>query len=700
MKQAFAGTLIAIVFAATLMAIPVHVSAGALCDGLPKTTAAEQQIYQDCLVSEAGADTGAYDSASIQSSNDAAMQSALAADKAAAQNTANDLKPGEGEGFGKVMTWIASLFAWLVGVAALTLDFSVYFTVIKMGDYVHNLAAVGITWRILRDIGNIFLIFGFLAIGISIILNTERLGYGKKMLPMLLFAAVFINFSLFFTEAVIDVGNLFATQFFTQINGGVQPTADYLIKTTTGSEGISNKIMAQVGLQTIYTEGSVKKDVFKAGNTWVIGFMAILLFITTAFVMFSLAFVLISRFVILLFLIILAPIGFAGFAVPQLASMATKWKDSLFQQTITAPVLFLLLYIALAVITDASFLTGLGAASPNATSQTTWVGFIDGRLTGFGSLLLTFLIAMGLLLFVTIASKSLSAVGAAGATKLAGKLSFGAAAWGTRFGIGTVLGRGLLGNRVIKKGAVSNNKLVRYGSRAASFTGKLMQNRTYDVRNIPGVGALHLDAGTASKMTAKQAQEKQYGVKPAMEWFRNASKEYEKEAADLDKKKAISDPTHADFEKTLKKLSADELTELRGIRKGLAPYVKTLSPAKYSELQKSDKLLQIEKDNLKTAWNAQFSPATAAATISRFSTEEIATLDADTLKKPDVVAALGPTEFDAVRRKGNLTKDNRRDMHAQMVAAAAANPAFMAQYTDYFSPANDPGGARDKYWRV
>ena len=342
--------------------------------------------------------------------------------------------PDLGDGFGRVMTWIMTLFAWLVGVAAITLDYAVYFTVVTMGEYVNNLSAVGVTWQIMRDIGNIIIIFGFLAIGISIILNTERLGYGKKMLPMLLVSAVFLNFSLFISEAVIDTGNLFATQFYTQIKGGTVPSRVSLSQTNIKNEGISNKIMGQLGLQTIYNAGRVNTEVFKAGNTWVVGFMAVILFLITAFVMFSLAFMLIARFVILLLLIIIAPIGFAGLAVPKLAGAAGQWWDELFKQTITAPVLLLLLYVALAVITDASFLTGICTGSGGAADCTkNWAGFVEGNdLTGFASMMLSFLVAMGLLLAVVILSKRLSAFGGGWATKWGGRLSFGATAFALR----------------------------------------------------------------------------------------------------------------------------------------------------------------------------------------------------------------------------------------------------------------------------
>lgn len=339
--------------------------------------------------------------------------------------------PGQttASGFNGIMTWIVSLFALLVGAAALTLDYAVYYTVINMGGYVSHLSAVGTAWRIIRDLGNIFLIFGFLAAGIATILDVDLYGWGKKMLPALLIAAIFLNFSLFLSEAVIDMGNLLATQFYTQINGGSLPTPASLTGTNPSNEGISNAIMSQLGFSTLYPTNN--PSVYTGNHAWLIGFLSIILFMITAFVMFSLAFILVARFVMLIFLLILSPVGFAGFAVPALAGKSKQWRDELFSQTITAPVLLLLLYVALAVITDAHFITGFNVTSGG------WLGFINNtNLTGFASILLSFLVAMGLLLYVTVKAKDLGAIGAAGATKLAGKLTFGIPAFALRSTLG------------------------------------------------------------------------------------------------------------------------------------------------------------------------------------------------------------------------------------------------------------------------
>src|SRR3989344_3615766 len=392
-------------------------------------------------------------------------------------------------GLNGIMAWIASLFALLAGVAMVTLNYAVYFTVVTMGTYVNNLSAVGVTWQIMRDIGNIVIIFGFLAIGISTILNTERLGYGKKMLPMLLVAAVFLNFSLFIAEAVIDTGNLFATQFYTQINGGQIPTL-----ATASSQGVSDKIMSQLGLTTIYGGVKTQSAALYKENPMFIGFMSIILFIILAFVLFSLAFILIARFVILLFLIIVAPIGFAGLAVPKLEGTAKKWWSALFEQTITAPVLLLLLYIALRIITDANFLTS-GGKPPE------WLGLFgkDGatNIAGFATAILSFLVAMGLLLAVVIISKKMSAAGAAGASALAGKLTFGATAWGMRTSGGWLAKKGA---NVARKTWVGRVPLVGTGLTKGLDR---IAGASFDVRGIKAGGGLKalggIDAGEAQK---------------------------------------------------------------------------------------------------------------------------------------------------------------------------------------------------------
>jgi len=411
----------------------------ALSAGVGGTVPAAYATAGDTNISNGNTNNSASTGNSLSNAAASDPSAAIAADKPA-QGTPTTANTGEqmDSTLARVMNWIVSLFAWLLGVAAITLDNAVYYTVVTMGDYVGKLSAIGVTWRILRDIGNIMFIFGFLAVGITTILNIDWYGI-RKMLPMLLVGAIFLNFSLFFAEAVVDVGNLFATQFYTQINGG-NPAGQKSINLgnimqSVKDEGISNKLMNQLGLQRIYGTALQKGNVLDSSASIPIGFMCIILFMVAAFVMFSLAFILIGRFVALVFLIIVAPVGFAGLAIPGLATRAKQWWTLLFEQTITAPILMLMLYIALAVITDANFLAFNQGGTPD------WLGFVPGQggtsnLAGFATVLLSFLIAMGLLLLVLVYAKRWSAFGGDLATKTAGKLTFGLTAAGMRSTVG------------------------------------------------------------------------------------------------------------------------------------------------------------------------------------------------------------------------------------------------------------------------
>ena len=415
-----------------------------------------------------------------------------------------------------IMTQIMSIFAWILGLAMITLDYSVYYTVVKMGSYVQNLSAVGIAWRILRDLGNIALIFGFLAVGITTILNVDWYGGGKKFIPSLIIAAVFLNFSLFMTEAVIDTGNLFATQFYTQINGGVaagsritssgnaSPIGQVASVTSAiSNEVISTKIMNQLGLQTLYDVARGNKPVFKGNNMTFISMMGILLFIVASFVMFSLAFILITRFIALIFIIILSPVGFAGFAIPQLASASKKWFDTLVEQTLTAPVLLLLLYIALTVITDANFLR-FGTTGPDYMGfiQTTDGGF---NLPGLASAVLSFSVAMGLLLSVVYFSKKLGAMGGDWATKTAGKLSFGAASFAMRSTAGRGLQRVSREIRTSEKFGRTQTGRLFAGIADRGAKGNFDIRSTGALKNFPGGG---IDAGEAQKGGYRDSRDK------------------------------------------------------------------------------------------------------------------------------------------------------------------------------------------------
>ena len=465
-------------------------------------------------------------------------------------NTNNNTPSGGGgnpvDAFGPIFGVIMELFAWLMGVAGIVLNDVIYYTVVQMGSYVNGLSALGVTWRILRDIGNIVLIFGFLAVGIATILGIESYGISKRI-PTLIIVAILLNFSLFISEAVIDVGNFVATQFYTQIVGGQIST-----QTDPGANGISNAIMDTLGLQTLYNLNPKNADNTPQTQGWIsefnsttmfTAFLAIILFIVGAFVLFSIAFTLVMRFVALLFLVIVAPIGFAGLLVPRLENTAKEWWSQLINQTITAPVLLLMLYIALAVITDAKFLTGFNATKSGYGGA--MQGANAGQLASFAGIALAFLVAMGLLLACVVLAKRMGAFGASAATKWAGAASFGVVGFAGRRTIGRV------SNRVAKSIRSSNLGRTEFGRTLAGAADRGAKG-SFDFRGIGAVSGglkqVGLDAGKAEKGGYKQIRED--ATKKRVEY----AESLELTPAEAERKKKLEKDLEAAKEKQIRDL--------------------------------------------------------------------------------------------------------------------------------------------------
>ncbi|MBI2409840.1 hypothetical protein HYV30_02235 [Candidatus Kaiserbacteria bacterium] len=469
-----------------LLAVPlVIIALGAAGANAP---AAHAQAL-DAEAAAAGAEQVQQTGASAQGT------AAATAPPPAGGNITTQFKGPEGSAsYNFVMAFVMNLFGWLMGVAALTLNYAVFYTVVTMGTYVHKLSAIGLVWQIMRDIGNIILIFGFLAAGIATILNFPLYGWSSKALPKMLMAAVLINFSLFIAEAVIDTSNLFATQFYNQIYSGPAQSASVTgAITSIPDERISNAIMAKLGLQRIFGEMRDGNNKAILDAPIGIGFLGILLFLTTAVVLFALAFILIARFVVLLYLIITAPIGFASWVMPNL-SIGKDWWKMLLQQAITAPVLLLLLYVALRVILHPSFLSGFGVDSNSR-------GFTEvfepgGSILNFGSVMLSFLVAMGLLAVVIIAAKKMAAFGADWATKTAFALTVGATAAVGRRSVGR------LSNYTAQRIRSSGFGRSEWGRFAAGIVDRGAK-ATYDIRGTKTFGTvgkkMGFDAGAPPK---------------------------------------------------------------------------------------------------------------------------------------------------------------------------------------------------------
>lgn len=246
--------------------------------------------------------------------------------------------------------------AWVLWASALffdlTLDASLNFK-----NIVDGIPIVNVGWGIFRDIANLFFIFVLLLSAIGIILDNSKFG-SKAAVPAVIVAALLINFSLFFTQVIIDTSNIAALQFYGQLRGNPSVTPGQA--NTSLNPGVAAAFVNALDLSTIFKAGSdsgslsagqiagqANQQGMSIWNVIIVSVGGGILILITAVVFFIGALMFMYRSVVLIFLLTTSPIAFLGSAIPskQLSAQSAKWWSMLTKQAIFAPMYMALTYI-------------------------------------------------------------------------------------------------------------------------------------------------------------------------------------------------------------------------------------------------------------------------------------------------------------------------------------------------------------------
>lgn len=428
--------------------------------------------------------------------------------------------------FAMLAYYFMKLCMWGAAVVAVFLNWVLMELVYGMGQLVGNMPGVMIAWQVLRDITNVFLVFLTVFIGIAMILNVSSYG-SKQLLWKVLLAALLVNFSGTFTKVVIDVSNALALN----LNTLILETADqkqdckpeeWLTATSYGGKGqncINNgiagafwdsvKVMSVFNVKTMGT--NVSADIVQA--MMLTGIMGGIMFIVLAFVLGIGAFMLIARFVTLVFLIIVSPMAFVFWLTGTgIGGMGAQWWNALIHNSLTAPLLLLMWWMSLKMF------SGLGARFDVQGSKASDAALEMSNIGNYG-IFVFFLIVMAFLLASIIMAQKLSAAGANAAVKHATAIARG----GGKF-VGGKVGDTFLGTtaRVLQHsvggriGRLASNQKVAdwaaaggargWAAKRIAGVGKRAQESSFDVRHAPIVGKTmreYLGTGTLrSKTTA------------------------------------------------------------------------------------------------------------------------------------------------------------------------------------------------------
>jgi hypothetical protein len=203
-------------------------------------------------------------------------------------------------------------------------------------------------WEIVRDLTNILFIFMLLWIAIQTVLSIEKNSY-KKAIPALLIAALIVNFSLFATRVIIDIGNISSRVLYNSIDAKPLPNDP-----NPNGRSITAALVGVVSPQKLLSPVIAKStftDQGKASQNLLIviaGLAAIFVNIVLIGVLLSVGMLFVGRVAGLWMVMILSPLAFAGIGVPWLASTEfnpSKWFQKVFKLSILPTIFLFFVYI-------------------------------------------------------------------------------------------------------------------------------------------------------------------------------------------------------------------------------------------------------------------------------------------------------------------------------------------------------------------
>ena len=315
-------------------------------------------------------------------------------------------------------TLLISISAWILAIADLLFNWTVDNTILLFATSVFDKVKDGVDagWTAMRDIANIVIIGMFTFIAISTILGIQEYA-AKKMLTRVLVIAVLINFSLLFTKMIIDASNFTAGQFYASMSGAgsisaaradageragaVLSTGATPVSTGIGSFRERGIAGAFIGFLKVTSIGDTYDALaVRAKSGWWValahGLLATTLLGGAAAVLFYGTYLLISRAVLFIFLMVTAAGAFATHLIPKLNESTYGWKgwwSSLLRNAALAPLLMIFLWITLQVSAAISASGGTLGGLANPAVTTTDVGALFAYFIILGLLWGSFMLA-------------------------------------------------------------------------------------------------------------------------------------------------------------------------------------------------------------------------------------------------------------------------------------------------------------------
>lgn len=431
---------------------------------------------------------------------------------------------------------MVSFFGSFVAIAGYALDWSIQLFITGFGQ-MYILYGVGAvvegTWGTVRDIFNLTFIFGLVYIGFQIILGVNE-SSAKRTIPLLIVAALLVNFSLFIVKFVVDFANLAALQIYNlfSVASSSQQSPGTVVDILTGGQpSISLAFINAVGVTSLLSHNPSAGSADGVPLFYTFGMIVV--FLVLIYVFFAAAILITIRFAALTFYMIFSPIMFLGWVFPGMKSYSDKFWQGLFGQAFFAPALLFMLYI--------TYQLSSGLAGPNRVDGTVFQN--QANILGFAQFVPYLVLIVVFLMASLIVAKKMANQGAS----MVGKVNdwavskAGLAAGGMTAGLIARAGRNTIGAAAY---GVQNSegfkdfaaRKGRFGKMMYSGVGKVADN-SFDARKVGGAGKLMgVGEGRKGGMATitkenKESDEKFFKAVGTREWKKGKFEDSEKAIA-------------------------------------------------------------------------------------------------------------------------------------------------------------------------
>lgn len=411
------------------------------------------------------------------------------------------------KGIGYILMKFSALILTLVGKL---FDFIIDLTIVEMGDDLNSSQplgkSVGEAWGTIRDVANMCFIFVLLYAAFKSMFELKFGNLGVTVRNIIIVALI-INFSLFFTKVVIDASNIVSIGFYNSIRSN-ESTIVQAGKEKTDLKGISAAYMNVLGLQGVFG-AKILESKLDSGQILITGIMGSLFLLITAVIFLISSVMFMTRYILLIFIMILSPLALIAFIIPGQKKHFDQWLDALKNQSFFAPLFFALTWVVLKLAKAPGFLGDL-----SQTKDYTQV--VTSLNTNVISLVVNYVLVIGMAIAALIFSKQMASktMGFSAISGVIGTATIGGTAWASR----NTLGRGMkaASDSSWLKNAATSNKWYSGAARAGLATASKGAGSSFDLRSsktlgkVPGLGG---ELGILGKGSGKGGYAKSFDEK-------------------------------------------------------------------------------------------------------------------------------------------------------------------------------------------